>query len=69
MAAEWVYASGSAWIAFDAETQRVIETLWANDQATWINSPSFPGPVFVDTSEMIIMYESYSYTIARRILF
>lgn len=68
MPAEWVYASGSAWISFDPETQKVIESLWTRDQATWINSQSFRGPVYVDTSEMVIMYGSYSYTIARILL-
>ncbi|KAI7886875.1 uncharacterized protein EV154DRAFT_389073, partial [Mucor mucedo] len=62
----WVYASGSAWISFDDQTQKVIEELWARDQATWIHSQMFPGgPLFVDTTEMIITFGSYSYTIAR----
>lgn len=66
MAVDWVYASGSAWVSFDPATQRLIETLWTRDQATWINSQSFRGPIYVDTSDMVIMYGNYSYTIARR---
>ncbi|KAI9359884.1 hypothetical protein BD770DRAFT_342577 [Pilaira anomala] len=65
MASGWVYASGSAWVSFDEATQKLIETLWRSDQATWINSQSFRGPVYVDTSEMVVLYGSYSYTIAR----
>lgn len=65
MASGWVYASGSAWVSFDEATQKLIETLWRSDQATWINSRSFRGPVYVDTSEMVVLYGSYSYTIAR----
>lgn len=67
MPVEWVYASGSTWILLDPSTQMIIETLWMRDQAAWINSPSFTGPVFVDTTEMSILFGSYCYTIARRI--
>jgi len=67
MTIEWVYASGSNWVRFDTASQQIIETLWARDAATWFNSQSFRGPVYVDTSEMVVMYGSYAYTIARRI--
>ncbi|KAF1803554.1 hypothetical protein FB192DRAFT_1368664 [Mucor lusitanicus] len=67
MTIEWVYASGSNWVRFDTASQHIIETLWARDAATWFNSQSFRGPVYVDTSEMVVMYGSYAYTIARRI--
>jgi hypothetical protein len=66
MAVEWVYATGSAWVSFDSATQVMIETLWTREAATWINSQTFRGPVYIDTSEMVVMYGSYSYTIARR---
>lgn len=68
MAIEWVYASGSNWVRFDTASQQIIETLWSRDAATWFNSQSFRGPVYVDTSEMVVMYGSYAYTIARRSL-
>lgn len=67
MVTEWVYATGSAWVSFDSATQGMIEALWTRDTATWINSRTFPGPIYVDTSEMTAMYNSYSYTIARRV--
>lgn len=63
---EWVYANGSAWVLLDPETQVVIESLWMRDQAAWINSQSFKGPIYVDTTAMSITYGSYYYTIARR---
>jgi hypothetical protein len=68
MAVDWVYASGSSWVSFDSASQKLIETLWTRDGATWINCYSFQGPVYIDTSEMCAMYGSYSYTIARRVL-
>ncbi|KAI8372190.1 hypothetical protein BD560DRAFT_467741 [Blakeslea trispora] len=67
MAVEWVYASGSTWISFDPATQEVIESLWKHGNgATWITSSNFPGPIYVDTDQMVILYGSYSYTIARK---
>ncbi|KAI9254062.1 hypothetical protein BY458DRAFT_521338 [Sporodiniella umbellata] len=66
MASQWVYAAGSAWVSFDSATQNVIESLWKRDVATWINSQIFQGPVYVDTTEMVMHYNNYSYTIARR---
>ncbi|KAI8647474.1 hypothetical protein BD408DRAFT_378873 [Parasitella parasitica] len=68
MVVEWVYASGSNWVRFDVESQQIIEKLWLRDAATWFNSQSFRGPVYVDTSEMLVMYGSTAYTIARRSL-
>ncbi|KAI8878265.1 hypothetical protein K501DRAFT_287962 [Backusella circina FSU 941] len=67
MMVDWVYASGSSWVSFDKDSQQQIETLWRNNGSTWIISPCFQGPVFVDTSEMFLMYGSFSYTIARRV--
>lgn len=66
MTVQWVYAAGSAWVTLDSATQNLIESLWKRDVATWINSQTFQGPVYVDTSEMVIHYNDYLYTIARR---
>lgn len=66
MTIEWVYASGSAWVSFDSVSQRLIEDLWVRDASTWINSKSFEGPVFVDMTDMVLLYRCFSYTIARR---
>ncbi|RCI03875.1 hypothetical protein CU098_012972 [Rhizopus stolonifer] len=67
MPVDWVYASGSTWISFDAAAQVVIESLWQRgDSATWITCSNFPGPVYIDTHDMVVLYGSYSYTIARR---
>lgn len=66
MSVQWVYATGSSWVTLDQSAQSQIETLWKRDASNWINSSSFRGPVYVDTSEMILMYAGYSYAIARR---
>ncbi|KAL4207250.1 hypothetical protein CU097_015006 [Rhizopus azygosporus] len=66
MTAQWVYAAGSAWVTFDSATQKMIESLWERDGATWINCQCFHGPIYVDTSEMVVHFNNYSYTIARR---
>ncbi|KAI8354094.1 hypothetical protein EDC96DRAFT_446990 [Choanephora cucurbitarum] len=67
MAVEWVYASGSTWISFDPATQTIIESLWQRgNSATWITCSNFPGPVYVDTDQMVVLYGSYSYTIVRK---
>lgn len=63
---EWLYANGSAWVLLDPDTQVVIESLWIRDQAAWIHSQSFNGPIYVDTTAMSITYGAYYYTIARR---
>jgi hypothetical protein len=66
MAIQWVYATGSSWVTLDQSAQSQIETLWKRDASSWIKSSSFRGAVYVDTSEMILMSDGYSYTIARR---
>lgn len=64
-AIQWVYSSGQKWVSLDTQAQSQIEKLWNNDQANWVTSDSFSGPVFVDTTQMLLVYEGYSYTIAR----
>lgn len=66
MAVQWVYANGSSWITLDKYAQSQIETLWSRDASSWIDSPSFRGPVYVDTSEMVLMVDGLQYVIARR---
>lgn len=66
MAVQWVYATGSAWVTLDRNAQSQIETLWSRDASSWIESSSFRGPVYVDTSEMLLMSAGLSYAIARR---
>lgn len=65
-AVQWVYSSGQSWLSLDRQAQSQIEKLWSMDQANWILSDAFSGPVYVDTTQMLLMYEGYSYTIARR---
>lgn len=65
MSANWVYSSGSAWISFDPATQMVIETLWKRNQAAWINCPLFHGSIYIDTTDMLMLYSSFTFTIAR----
>ncbi|KAI8878269.1 hypothetical protein K501DRAFT_287966 [Backusella circina FSU 941] len=62
---QWVYSSGLTWINLDENTQSQIERLWASDASNWIASSSFPGPVYVDTSLMVMVISNVSYTIAR----
>lgn len=62
---QWVYSSGQNWVSLDRKAQSQIEKLWSMDQANWVISESFPGPVYVDTTQMLLLYEGYSYTIAR----
>ncbi|KAI9247034.1 hypothetical protein BY458DRAFT_484327 [Sporodiniella umbellata] len=66
MTIQWVYASGSSWICFDSTTQELIEFLWKNNAATWINCQTFHDTVYVDTTEMVLHYHNHDYTIARR---
>ncbi|GAN09434.1 hypothetical protein MAM1_0267d08961 [Mucor ambiguus] len=66
MAVQWVYANGSTWVTLDLSAQYQIESLWSRDASSWINSDSFRGPVYVDTSEMVLMFGGLSYVICRR---
>ncbi|KAI8374585.1 uncharacterized protein BYT42DRAFT_615734 [Radiomyces spectabilis] len=59
--AEWVYAAGSSWVAFDAESQRQIEGLWTKYGASWIKSRSFGGKaIFVNTAQLTVTYNNYT---------
>jgi hypothetical protein len=64
--AEWFYATGSSWIPFDAETQIMLEALWAKETSAWINCRIFQGLIYVDLFEMSIIHNSFSYPIIRR---
>jgi hypothetical protein len=66
MAFQWVYSNGSEWVELDQVTQSSIETLWSNSGADWIPSGLFSGAVYVSISEMIMIYDHFSYTIARK---
>ncbi|KAI8883078.1 hypothetical protein K501DRAFT_250297 [Backusella circina FSU 941] len=62
---QWVYSSGLVWVNLDENTQSQIENLWSSDTSNWIASEAFPGPVYVDTSLMVMVINKTSYTIAR----
>lgn len=66
MSIQWVYATGSSWITLDQAAQIQIESLWKHDASNWVVSSWFQGPVYVNTSEMVLMFAGYSYAIARR---
>ncbi|KAG1048230.1 hypothetical protein G6F55_010439 [Rhizopus delemar] len=66
MPIQWIYANGSTWVSLDAATQQQIEVLWSRHGSSWIHSNSFDGPVYVDTTEMLLMAGGYSFVIARR---
>lgn len=65
-AIQWVYANGCNWIALDAVAQTHIEGLWLQNGASWIQSKTFGSPIYVDISQMILMCDGMSYSIARR---
>lgn len=63
---QWVYANGCNWIALDITAQKHIESLWSHNASSWIESRSFPTAVYVDISQMCLLCNGMSYTIARR---
>ncbi|KAI9469898.1 MAG: hypothetical protein EXX96DRAFT_587890 [Benjaminiella poitrasii] len=67
MAVEWLYANGSSWISFDTACQATIELMWTRGGlSNWMNCQYFEGPIYVDTTDMVILYGSFMYTIVRR---
>lgn len=63
---QWVYANGCSWVTLDATAQQDIESLWEFNASNWIQSRSFRSPVYVDISQMLLMCDGMSYSIARR---
>ncbi|KAI8988568.1 hypothetical protein BDF20DRAFT_813445 [Mycotypha africana] len=63
---QWVYANGCNWVVLDALAQQHIESLWSQNGASWIQSRSFRAPIYVDISQMVLLCNGTSYTIARR---
>lgn len=63
----WLYSAGQSWRCLDETAQGQIERLWRCNQANWITSESFPGPVFVDTAQMVLIHKGAFYAIARSI--
>ncbi|EIE80609.1 hypothetical protein RO3G_05314 [Rhizopus delemar RA 99-880] len=61
----WLYSAGQSWRCLDETAQGQIERLWRCNQANWITSESFPGPVFVDTAQMVLIHKGAFYAIAR----
>jgi hypothetical protein len=62
---QWVYSNGSCWVALDSVAQNHIESLWSLNSSSWILSKSFPGPVYIDIDEMVLVCDGVSYKIAR----
>ncbi|KAI9469911.1 MAG: hypothetical protein EXX96DRAFT_491882 [Benjaminiella poitrasii] len=62
---QWLYSSGENWFCLDKIAHEQIEKLWNHNQASWVTSEAFCGPIYVDTSMMTLIYNGYSYTIAR----
>ncbi|KAF1803422.1 hypothetical protein V8B55DRAFT_1505412 [Mucor lusitanicus] len=62
---QWLYSSGQSWLCLDTKAQQQIEQLWCGNQASWVTSEAFRGPIYVDTAMMTLIYNGYSYTIAR----
>lgn len=67
---QWVYANGSCWVPLDKIAQGDIEILWSRNASYWIRCPSLSmtGSVYVDISEMVMLFDGYAYAIARSIL-
>jgi hypothetical protein len=61
----WIFALGEQWLSLDAKTQQQIEQLWYANQANWVSSDTFRGPIYVDTELMTLIHEGNSYAIAR----
>lgn len=64
---QWLYANGSCWLPLDRIAQRDIEVLWKRNASYWIRCPSLSktDSIYVDISEMVMIYNGYAYTIAR----
>lgn len=65
MANQWVYASGSQWVPLGSKTQKKIEMLWSSNYSTWIGCSAFHAVVYIDLDHMALIYNGFSYTIAR----
>lgn len=65
---QWVYANGSCWVAVDKIAQKQIECLWNTNGSDYITCTSLSptGVVYVDIPQMVMLYNGYAYTIARR---
>ncbi|ORX62628.1 hypothetical protein DM01DRAFT_1330758 [Hesseltinella vesiculosa] len=64
--AKWFYSAGSAWVPFDAQSTRQIETLWRNARAAWIYVGSFRAQAYVNGPGLSVNYNGYNYPICRR---
>ncbi|KAI8891313.1 hypothetical protein K501DRAFT_166463 [Backusella circina FSU 941] len=66
---QWVYANGSEWIPLDPRAQYHIEQLWNTNSSYWIQSDSrnFNGPIYVDISNMCLLFNRNAYSIARQL--
>jgi hypothetical protein len=65
MAIQWAFLNGSEWCFFDQTSQVLIENMWTHNAANWITCRLFPGAVYLDTSDMMLVHNGISYTIAR----
>lgn len=63
---KWVYAKDANWIQLDEITQECIEILWVRNHSSYIESPSFKEPVYIDISQMVLVTDNYQHTIVRR---
>jgi hypothetical protein len=62
----WVYAKDEHWVELDKVAQESIETLWEQNNSSYITSPSFDEPVFIDINQMVLVTDKYQHTIVRR---
>jgi hypothetical protein len=65
MSFQWVYTNCSSWVPLDMATQSDIEALWSRNAANWIRSTTFTSFVYVDISQIVLLHNFDSYTIAR----
>lgn len=61
----WVYAKDAHWVQLDEITQECIEILWVRNHSSYIASPSFKEPVYIDISQMLLVTDNYQHTIVR----
>ncbi|KAI8886855.1 hypothetical protein K501DRAFT_243463 [Backusella circina FSU 941] len=65
MRVQWYYSNGCSWIPLEKHTQNILESLWAINSSTFIQSDDFKDVVYVNMTNMCIVHKNSSYTIAR----
>jgi hypothetical protein len=65
MKVQWYYSNGNRWVLLEKQTQQMLESLWAINSSTFIQSNDFKDIVYVNMTNMCIVHKNSRYTIAR----